>query len=392
VLVTQRVGLGESLQSISRRLGVSVETLARLNHLTSPAELYAGATLVVPQKESGAAATRRASLAPGLSPLELAVLENTNPWTIVLANDLAGQEAIIPGVVYHLPAEAAQTADDTAPSALPAAIQKIRLTPERIVQGQAVEILVEGQPGMQLHGALAGREFDFYEDGPAETPGLTRYVALQGIHALLDPGLYPVNLHGTVADGTELAFSQTVFIVGGGYPLDPVLIVSPETIDPSVTQPEDAQWMALSTPKTPARLWQGQFVSPAPEPYSDCHPSYYGSRRSYNGSPYSYFHTGLDYCGGVGTQILAPAAGTVVFAGPLTVRGNATMIDHGWGVYSAYMHQSEIKVEVGDQVSPGQVIGLVGGTGRVTGPHLHFEIFVRGVQVDPEVWLAGVYP
>jgi murein DD-endopeptidase MepM/ murein hydrolase activator NlpD len=82
----------------------------------------------------------------------------------------------------------------------------------------------------------------------------------------------------------------------------------------------------------------------------------------------------------------------VVFAGPQTVRGNATMIDHGWGVYTAYMHQSEILVSVGEYVEQNQLIGKVGNTGRVEGPHLHFEILVGDVQVDPLAWLGGEFP
>jgi murein DD-endopeptidase MepM/ murein hydrolase activator NlpD len=76
----------------------------------------------------------------------------------------------------------------------------------------------------------------------------------------------------------------------------------------------------------------------------------------------------------------------------MDVRGNATMIDHGWGVYSAYLHQSELKVKVGDKVETGQVIGLVGGTGRAGGPHLHYEILVGGLPVDPLDWLQQTYP
>jgi len=82
----------------------------------------------------------------------------------------------------------------------------------------------------------------------------------------------------------------------------------------------------------------------------------------------------------------------VVFAGPLTVRGNATIIDHGWGVYSGYWHQKEIKVQVGDKVKAGQLIGIIGDTGRVTGPHLHFEMIVNGIQVEPVDWLNQAYP
>jgi murein DD-endopeptidase MepM/ murein hydrolase activator NlpD len=91
-------------------------------------------------------------------------------------------------------------------------------------------------------------------------------------------------------------------------------------------------------------------------------------------------------------QIFAPAAGRIVFAAPLTVRGNATIIDHGLGVYSGFWHQSEILVQVGDMVEQGQVIGLVGGTGRATGAHLHWEVWVNGVQVNPLDWLYQAYP
>jgi murein DD-endopeptidase MepM/ murein hydrolase activator NlpD len=68
------------------------------------------------------------------------------------------------------------------------------------------------------------------------------------------------------------------------------------------------------------------------------------------------------------------------------------MIDHGWGVYTAYMHLSELRVNTGEQVNTGQLIGISGGTGRVEGPHLHWEVIVGGVQVEPEDWLAQEYP
>jgi murein DD-endopeptidase MepM/ murein hydrolase activator NlpD len=74
------------------------------------------------------------------------------------------------------------------------------------------------------------------------------------------------------------------------------------------------------------------------------------------------------------------------------VRGNATLIDHGWGVYSGYWHQSVIQVKGGDQVDTGQVIGFNGATGRVTGPHLHWELWVGGVQVDPLQWTEVPFP
>ncbi len=140
------------------------------------------------------------------------------------------------------------------------------------------------------------------------------------------------------------------------------------------------------------KFWQGIFNLPVYVPAGEqpCIYDWFGTRRSFNGSAYDYFHSGMDYgvCFAENSfDIYAAAPGTVVFAGPLTVRGNATFIDHGWGVYSAYFHQKEIYVSVGQQVQAGELIGQIGATGRVTGPHLHFEVWAGGVQVNPLDWL-----
>jgi murein DD-endopeptidase MepM/ murein hydrolase activator NlpD len=387
VLTTVSVPFGETLRSLSRRYNLPESTIIRLNHLTSPGAVYAGATLILPETNAQAAVVRRAALAPGQSLLELAAAEGVNPWTIIAGSRLAGRWAALPGDVLQFPSGSSPDGSEAnSPGALPGAIQQVSLAPLPLVQGKVLTLRVQGQSGMSLTGSIAGYTLHFF---PAENG---EWIAMQGIHALAEPGMVPLTLSGSLADGTPFAFSQPVFLRAGDYPFDPVLIVSPETIDPAVTRPEDAEWMALAAPATPLKQWNGMFGSPAAAPFNDCWPSFYGSRRSYNGGPYNFFHTGLDFCGGVGSPILAAAAGTVVFAGPLTVRGNATMIDHGWGVYTGYMHQSEILVKVGDKVEAGQEIGKVGGTGRVTGPHLHWEIFVGGVQVDPMDWLEQAFP
>jgi len=166
--------------------------------------------------------------------------------------------------------------------------------------------------------------------------------------------------------------------------------VADELVEPAVTVPEMDAVNQVVAPVTPEKYWQGAFKSPSPTP--DCISSTFGRLRSYNGSDFIYFHSGTDFCGGEQTRIFAAADGVVVFTGALTVRGNATIIDHGRGVYTGYWHQSKILVNVGDHVTAGQTIGMVGATGRVTGPHLHFEVFAGGVQVDPAEWLAGKYP
>jgi murein DD-endopeptidase MepM/ murein hydrolase activator NlpD len=91
-------------------------------------------------------------------------------------------------------------------------------------------------------------------------------------------------------------------------------------------------------------------------------------------------------------NIYASAPGTVIFAGPLEIKGGFTVIDHGWGIYSGYAHQSEFFVKPGDWVEAGQLIGIIGNTGRSIGPHLHWEIWVNGVPVDPLDWVDRVFP
>jgi murein DD-endopeptidase MepM/ murein hydrolase activator NlpD len=186
-------------------------------------------------------------------------------------------------------------------------------------------------------------------------------------------------------------------VVSGNYPEDPLLYVDVATIDPAATEPELKQLIDITLPATPTKYWTGDFISPAiAYAESTYFTSRYGNRRTYIGQGTDLkvpgFHTGLDFGGGEGLAITAPAAGQIVFAGPLTVRGNATIVDHGWGVYSGFWHQSKILVQVGQMVQQNETIGMVGGTGRVTGAHLHWELWVNGVQVDPLDWLNQAYP
>jgi murein DD-endopeptidase MepM/ murein hydrolase activator NlpD len=379
-LTTTPVAFGENLLSLSRRYGVSPQALGRLNRVVHPQELYAGASLILLEEQAAQPAGGRALLAPGESALELAVRQGVNPWHLIQANQAQGAARLIPGDVLRSPGGASG-----GPGALPPQIEQAALLPIPLVQGQLALLSLTAGPGMSLAGELTGHSLHFFEQDGA-------YYSLQGIYALQEPGFYPLVLEGTLADGARFSYVQAVYLADGGYVYDPVLYVDPAVIDPAVTEPENEQVLALVTPATGERRWQGQFSSPVAPEFTDCWPSRFGSRRSFNESAYVYFHTGLDFCGSVGNQIFAPAAGQVVFAGPLAVRGNTTIIDHGWGVYTAYMHQSEILVKAGEPVEAGQVIGLVGNTGRVTGPHLHWEVWAGGVQVDPIAWLEGAYP
>jgi murein DD-endopeptidase MepM/ murein hydrolase activator NlpD len=382
VLTTQDVPFGETLNSLSQRYQTSVEILARLNHLTSPSEVYAGMSLVIPLNEDSRQPGPRLSLAPGQSLLELAVLNNSDPFTIAMTNGVNQPATILAGQVLRQNSSAGVS--DPGPGALPPEITAVDVTD--FIQGQTSVIWVDGADGSNLSGSLMGHPLNFFRFAEGG------YVALQGVHAMAEPGVYPMTIQGSLPDSSSLGFTQSIRVYAGNFLYDVPLYVPAETLDPEITGPENELWENLVAPVTPDKLWEGVFAAPVDAAYAECWPSIFGSRRSYNGSDYIYFHTGLDYCGQVGYSIYAPAAGTVVYTGDLVVRGKATVINHGWGIYSAYMHQSEILVNVGDNVKTGQLIGLVGNTGRVIGPHLHLEVWAGGVQVNPLDWMSQVHP
>lgn len=381
ILTTERVNLGDTLTSLSRSYDISSQSLLRLNRLVSPQEVYAGSYLIIPLSEAPVSFNQRASIHHGQSLFELALLTGTNPWNLMARNQLEGSWAALPGDVLRAPGES-----DSGPGALPETVLKLEISDLPLVQGQTTIIQLTASDALTLTGFLGDYPLHFF----SQTEG--QYAALQGIHAMQIPGNYLITLRGELSDGTPIYLAQNIIIQAGNFPLDPPLTVDPATIDPAVTQPENELWASLYTPASSQKMWHGSFNFPAPTDFYDCYTSWFGDRRSYNGSAYIYFHSGLDICTGAGTEIYSAAAGTVVFADLLTVRGNAVMIDHGWGVYTAYMHLSEITVNKGDQVVAGELIGISGGTGRVAGPHLHWEVIVGGIQVEPSDWLVEILP
>ncbi|MDR2400118.1 MAG: M23 family metallopeptidase [Deferribacteraceae bacterium] len=126
------------------------------------------------------------------------------------------------------------------------------------------------------------------------------------------------------------------------------------------------------------RRWRIPLARPRNSPLR----SPFGVLRVFNGEPRSR-HSGLDFAGAVGSEVKAVENGTVTAAGDFYFGGKCVIIDHGLGLSSIYMHLSEIAASVGDEVERGAVIGKVGATGRVTGPHLHLGISVFGMVIDP---------
>ncbi len=138
---------------------------------------------------------------------------------------------------------------------------------------------------------------------------------------------------------------------------------------------------------TPEKLWRGKLLRPSGGYIT----AGYGIRRYYNGVfANDYYHRGVDYGAGTGSPVVAPAAGRVMLVGyesqGFEIHGNTVGVDHGQGVSSIFLHLNSIRVREGDTVQAGQLVGTIGATGAVTGPHLHWGLYVNGVSVDPAPW------
>jgi murein DD-endopeptidase MepM/ murein hydrolase activator NlpD len=209
---------------------------------------------------------------------------------------------------------------------------------------------------------------------------------LVGLDLDVKPGTYPVEIDGGTA---ETRTTHTLAVTARRFPtralrVDPDLVNPPPQEMARVTREAERLRRLWAAPAT-ARIWEGPFVRPVP----DAANSSFGTRSIYNGQPRSP-HGGTDFESPAGRAIKAPNAGRVVIAEPLYFTGGTVVLDHGLGVLSLFAHLSSIGVREGDLVKSGDVIGEVGATGRVTGPHLHWAVRVGGARVDPLLLLSAL--
>lgn len=376
-LILEEVALGESYLSLRRKYLLDEESFGRLNRITSPNQLYYGFSALLASERGENIESARDIVGSGESLLEMALMSGENPWSLVSYNQLEGNWAAIPGDVLFTPNSNAE-----GPGALPSPISQLYIDGPAFIQGKTAVVRVNASDNISLGGKLIGHDLQFFEDGQYQ------WVALQGIGLASRAGNYSLIISGTF-EGESFAYTQTIRVKGGGYERE-TLTVDPALLNPELSNAESALLRDVMDSPSPEKYWQGYWG--APHPYIDVINSEFGVERSYNQGAFQGFHFGVDFGGGVGIEIWAPAPGIVIFSELLEVRGNATIIDHGWGIYSLYFHQSEIKVSVGEFVDSGQIIGLVGNTGRSSGAHLHWEIWANGEAVEPLDWIYLVFP
>lgn len=233
------------------------------------------------------------------------------------------------------------------------------------------------EPLRDLSVAAFGRTFS----GFAEDDG-RKWVALVGIDLDTKPGRYSIRISATGREGSVAAVDDTLAIAAKEFPTRKLTVdekyVSPPADVLARIEKERERVNGIFAHASPDRIWQGQFINPVPGKVI----SAFGKRSMYNGRLRSS-HTGVDFRGAVGTPIRAPNAGIVVLAEDLYYSGKTVILDHGQGLYSYLGHMSAFSVKEGDRVEKGDLVGKVGATGRVTGPHLHWTIRLAGSRIDP---------
>ncbi|MGB8967302.1 MAG: M23 family metallopeptidase [Candidatus Sulfotelmatobacter sp.] len=269
------------------------------------------------------------------------------------------------------------------PQAL-AATWTVRAQPTRLVNGGPVLFQVKPPARLEsLTGTWLGHELSFSLDPASKT-----WFALAGVSLETGPGTYAIELSGDTVAGKipnrKISFTRKFAVARGKYPkIEVKLNVESKFTEPSPEQQKQIE-EGVEVKKdylnrvTPEREWSGQFTVPAEAEISDV----FGAERVFNGKTQST-HFGLDFRVPSGTPVAAMNDGTVLLARPLYFEGNFVVLDHGQGLLTLYLHLSEFKVKEGDHVKRGEIVGLSGGTGRATGPHLHVAVRWQGTYLDP---------
>lgn len=363
-----RIEPGDTWIALAYRFGLTPADLQAANPaLNRQRPPVIGSTITLPE---GAEARMGVLARPYGNTVGTAVRHHLPPWQIALQNELASpytpqlyQPVFLPG-------------GETPPRDLPIGIASLELSQAAAQPGQALgvrgRLMVEGEVTV----ALGGAAMDSFTNG-------RHFVALTGLGGFFGNGQpeLAMQVEGQPwwgqpwqVNDPDLWQYQQLTLTGEAA-----------AIDQESIRAEGERLLVIWQQNSPRPQWTAAFTYPISQYLEISSP--FGARRSYNGGPYRTYHEGLDFSAYSGTPVYAPAAGTVVLAERLYVRGGAVILDHGLGIYSGYYHMSEVLVAPGEVVQPGQTLGAVGTTGLSTGNHLHWDLLVNAVWVDAQAWL-----
>jgi murein DD-endopeptidase MepM/ murein hydrolase activator NlpD len=268
-----------------------------------------------------------------------------------------------------------------------ALIGRVDVWPRRVRQGQTVLLRIWSQAAPAASATVENRTIELVRNGDA-------LIGLFGVGRQSRLGPRPVRFTVTEPAGRRIVRTDpadAIEVVDGEFARERLVMDSKalNLLDPARQAQENTTLDRVQGRWTPEKRWRGPWVDPVgngepPVPLS----SPFGILRSINGGPYTWSHEGTDFRVDAGDPVKAVAGGRVALAQELYVRGNTVVLDHGLGLFSMYNHLQRFDVQPGQEVELGHVIGLVGATGFVTGPHLHLELRLHNQPVEPLEWLG----
>ena len=267
--------------------------------------------------------------------------------------------------------------DNTAPGL------DVEPSPGSVAQGRTLLVHIRPNEPAEVQASFGGAPLRLFPAGSG-------YWAVLGINPDEGPGPKELVVEGRDRVGNAGRAQRSVAVEPFDFTRDS-LQVPPAMLPllaPSVRAAEDDRLKAIYQRDNGPPLWKGAFTQPVNGPIS----TEFGEVRSYNSGPFQGHHGGTDFQVGMGTPVLAPARGRVVLREEVRLRGRIMVLDHGGGVYTTYAHLQDWLADVGQEVEPGQSIARVGSTGLSTGPHLHWELWVAGKNVDPMEWTEREVP
>jgi murein DD-endopeptidase MepM/ murein hydrolase activator NlpD len=258
----------------------------------------------------------------------------------------------------------------TATAAPKAQAPKVSFSPQKAGPGDLLLITVGNIKG-PVEGTFNGKRLHFNPSGKS-------YQAVLGIDLFTEPGKYRLAIAS--ANGKKL--QRDVTVSKKNYPVQrltlpkDMVVLSPEN---EARVERELKKIAALWPVDSVRIWTGGFIDPLPNRKLG---TPFGVRRIINDIPKNP-HSGVDVTAEEGEPVLAPNDGVVVLVDEQFYSGKSVILDHGQGIYTMFFHLSKINVSYGQAVMKGDVIALVGSTGRSTGAHLHWGVRVQGARVDP---------
>ncbi len=247
---------------------------------------------------------------------------------------------------------------------------EVVLSTTALLPGQTLRVEVDGVlPEARLKASFLGKSYPFFVVGPDSQR------ALIGVPLGQDPGVFSLSIKGLV--------SRDVVVATRTYVTENVSFSPAKTALMTAEKREGAIIGRQKKRLSREQGWEGLFGEPVKGPII----GEFGLKRLRNKTIVAGFHKGADIRAAAGTPVLAANAGVVLLASSFTAHGKTVLSNHGQGVMSIYLHMQKLLVRPGQKVRKGEVIGLVGSTGLATAPHMHWQVYVHGVPVDPAQWL-----